>query len=440
MTGTIPNRRRFLKAAGAATTGLLAGCTGGPGSGGTSSGGNSSKTIRYLSDRGGAKSTISNIVKSFESEHDYTVDVSYTPRGTSLDEELKKMQAAGNTPDLIFRGSVDGYRHAYEGDLAPITDVMKDLNVPDPVQLDGESYFAGALIEPVMLWYRTDIIDEPPTTWSGWQKEAQRISQEEDMNGYVIGAGATNFADFQAREHFWTGGVDLYDGPTGDVSVAVDKGDSRKAAVKAYEWIKAMNEYSPNATNWAWDESSNALMQGNTAALASLSGLPILSVLANRPELADKLSATLVPLRDGQSRDRWVSSIEGHVVMKDGGATDGAREFLRFFNQSDSFMDFVTSAPLFQWPANKAELDSDAIQKHKDYSKFPSAINLLKDNWDTMQTMYNTADNSSPNIIGSRCYDQQILGQSVEQMLVANKSPDATVDWLASELRKLKDE
>lgn len=415
---------------------------GGGGQSGTTTGsaGDSSTTIRYLSDRGGAKEIISDIVEEFESEYDYTVDVSYTPRGTSLDEELKKMQAAGNPPDLLFRGSVDGYRHAYEGDLAPITDVMDELNVPDPVRIDGESYFAGSLVEPVMLWYRTDIINEPPTTWSGWQQEAQRVSEEENMNGYVVGAGATNFADFQAREHFWTGGVDLYNGPTDDVSVIVDEGESREKAVATYEWVQSMNEYSPNATNWAWDESSNALMQGNTAALGSLSGLPILSVLSNRPELAENLSATLFPLREGQSRDRWVSSIEGHIVMKSGEATDGARDFLRFFNNSDAFMDFVTSSPLFQWPANRAELDSDAIQNHDDYSQFPDVIQLLKDNWDSMETMYNTADDDSPNIIGSRCYDQQLLGQSVEQMLVGNKSPDETVDWLASELRALKDE
>ncbi|MFW5895825.1 MAG: ABC transporter substrate-binding protein, partial [archaeon] len=323
-------RRRFVGAAGATATIGLAGCMGG---------GGSSDTIRYLSDRGDSSDVVDDIISEFEDEHDYTVEVTYTSRGTSTDEELSQMLAAGNPPDLVFDTSADAYRYQRDGDLATVTEAVQDVGLPDPVNVDGDSYFAPTMVEPLMGWYRTDLYEENPTTFETWQSEAQRVTEDEDIDGFVVPTGGTNHADTFTTQHLWQNDVEIYGGPSDDIEVTIDQGDNRDRAIEAYDWIQSMNEYAPNGSGWEWDDGTQALQQENAAALMSVGGLPILTIRENRPDLVENLAPTPYPIPEGGEQDKWWAYMEGHVVRNDGEATEGAQEFTRFFSESDRFLD-----------------------------------------------------------------------------------------------------
>ncbi|MFD1644089.1 ABC transporter substrate-binding protein [Haloarchaeobius litoreus] len=428
-------RRQLLTATGAATTVALAGCIGSLTGG---SGGGGSNEIKYLSDRGDSREIIDQIITEFEDEYDYTVDVTYTSKGTSTDEQLQRMRAAGNPPDIIFDTSADAYRYQRDGKAAQVSDVVQGTGLPDPVNVDGESYFVPTMVEPLMGWYRNDLYPENPTTWETWRTEAQRLTEEEDINGYVVQSGQTNNADTMVTQTLWQNDVNIYDGPADDIQVTIDDDENRQAAVETYEWLQTMSQYAPNGSGWEWGDAIAALQQENAAAAMSVGGLPILTIQANRPDLVEKLSPTAFPVPDGKSQDKWWAYMEGHVVWNDGDATEGARQFVDFFSSSSRFMDFILSAPLFQFPPTREGLDSEAVQNNETIQQHPEVMDLVRDNWDAFTTVLATGRDGAPNIVAADAYGQQLFGQSADQLLVGGRSPEETVDWVASELRGLQ--
>ena len=454
-------RRRFITAAGAAGLAGLAGCTGGSGgssdsdsgsdagsgggsgsdsdsSQGTATGGSSGGgTIRYLSDRGDSKAVLDAIISEFESSTDYTVEVTFTSKGTSTDQEMQKMVAAGNPPDLFFDTSTDAFRFQQEGVLAPVSDAVSANNLPDPVNVGGESYFAPAIVEPLMGWYRNDIYDENPNEWSSWLEEARRVSENTDMEGYIVQSGQTNNADTQMTQYLWQNDVQIYSGPTDDIEVTVDQGDNRALAVETFEWVQDMAEYSPNGSGWEWGDCINALQQENAAAGVSVGGLPILTMMSNRPDLVENFSPMPFPVADGKAQDKWWAYMEGHLVRSDGDNTQGAREFVEFFSESDRFFDFILSAPLFQFPPSREQLDAPPMQENETLQRFPEALSLVRDNWDVFTSVLETGDDGAPNLTAAQGYGNQVFGQAADQMLVGGLSPEETVDFLAETLRGL---
>lgn len=448
----LSTRRRFLRATGVAATAAAAGCMGGSEgdsegeSDGSTVGSSDSngdvtqpQTIKYLSDRGDSKQVIDEIIAEFEDEHDYTVDVTYTSKGTSTDEQLQKMRAAGNPPDIVFDTAADAYRYQRDGDILPVNEALADSGLPDPVNVGGDSYFVATMVEPLMGWYRNDIYDENPTSWETWQSEARRVSEEEDINGYVVQSGQTNNADTATTQYLWQNDVNIYAGPSDGIEVTIDNDANRQAAVETFEWVQQMAEHSPNGSGWEWGDAIAALQQENAAAAMSVGGLPILTIAANRPDLVEKLSPTAFPAPNGKEQDRWWAYMEGHVVWDSGGATEGAKQFVDFFSRSDKFMDFVLSAPLFQFPPTREGLDSDAVKNNETIQQHPEVMELVRNNWDAFTSVLETGDDGAPNIVAADAYGQQLFGQAAEQMLVGGRSPDETVDWLADELRGLQE-
>jgi multiple sugar transport system substrate-binding protein len=294
------------------------------------------------------------------------------------------------------------------------------------------------MVEPLMGWYRNDIYDENPTTWETWLSEAQRATEQEDINGYVVQSGNTNNADTSVTQTLWQNDVDIYSGPEGDIEVTIDQGENRTRAIETFEWLQSMAEYAPNGSGWEWGDAIAALQQENAAAAMSVGGLPVLTIMGNRPDLVDKLSPTAFPVPDGKEQDKWWAYMEGHVVWSGGDAIEGAREFVNFFSKSDRFMDFLLAAPLFQFPPTREGLDSDAYTSNEIVQDHPEVLELVRDNWDAFTTVLATGDDGAPNIVGADAYGQQKFGEAADQMLVGGRSPEETVGWLADELRALQ--
>ncbi|MFC7203345.1 ABC transporter substrate-binding protein [Haloferax namakaokahaiae] len=408
-----------------------AGCLGG-GSGG------SNEPIRYLSDRGDSKEVMDEIIAEFEEETDHTVEMIYTAKGTSSDAEMQKMVAAGNPPDLLFDTSTDAYRLQRDGVLAPVTSAVQDNDLPDPVNVGGDSYFAAAMVEPLMAWYRNDLYSEKPASWSEWVDAAAEISAEGSMEGYVIQSGQTNNADTQMTQYLWQNDVDIYGGPSDGIEVMLDSDGNRDAAIETFEWVQSMAESSPNGSGWGWGDAIGALQQENAAAIASVGGLPVLTIQANRPDLVEKLSPMGFPVPSGGAQDKWWAYMEGHLVRNDGQNTEGAQAFVEFFNQSSRFYDFILSAPLFQFPPTREQLDAPEVTENETIQQFPAVMDLVRNNWDAFTTVLATGEGGAPNIVAADAYSEQLFGQAADQLLVGGLTPEETVDWLADELRGLQ--
>lgn len=450
--GTNHRRRQFLKLAGVgASTITLAGCSGGGGndttttSGGTttasgtstgSKGSSTGGTVHFLNDRA-SKDVWENAVSEFNSQSDYTVKITWLPKGTSTNEQLAKMKAAGNLPALIFETSTDCYRETKEGITAPMTDVVEELGVKDTVHVDGESYMVPAVALPYLMMYRKDVIEGSPRTWSEWEAEAKRLQDDGSMGGYVVPAGRTNAATTHANQTLWSGGVDIYSGSESDIKVIIDQGENRSKAIDAFQWLKEMDQYGPKASGWEWGDVIGGLIQEQIASWAGLGGLGLQQIEANRPDLADKFAPAPTPVKEGAKRTQWWAYFEGMYSYKDADNVDGAKEFIKFFLQSDYYFKFLRNTALTNFPTSKQALGDDRYASADLIQKHPEFLTMVQDNWDEMAPVLQTGDNGAPNIIAADAYGKQLFGQAVDQLLYGGKSPGETVDWLASELRSL---
>jgi len=454
------NRRRYLRALGAIGAAGLAGCTGqentpasggddGGDSGGGDSGGGSGDTatpsptesggtVRMLSDRG-ARDVWEASIEEFNNDSAYTVEVTWLPKGTSMNEQVEKMKAAGNLPEIVFETSTDAYRNTVEGLTAPVTDLVDTLGTLDPVQFEGDSFMLPAVTLPLMGVYRGDLVEGEPRTRSEWLAESKRLQNEEDIGGLVMPSGRTNNATTQVNQNLWNGGVQIYRGSPGDIRVTIDDDENRATAVETYRWMQEMNGYSPNTSGWEWGDVANALIQEQVGAALTLGGLMILQAQANRPDLASNLRAMPFPLPEGGEQGKWWAYTEGFYLHESAPNLEGARAYLEFFMQSEFYLDFITETPLFNFPTSLEQVQSDAYQSVELVQQHQDLVDIVVENWDRMGPVLNTGDGGAPNIIAANAYGQQLMGQSADRLVAGDLSPEETVDWVAEQLRALSE-
>ena len=440
-----PTRRTYVKTVGAVGTIGLAGCTGNQqsGDGGGDDGGstddsNSSggNVVRMLSDRD-ARDIWESSIEEFNANSEYTVEVTWLPKGVTTNEQIEKMRGAGNLPEIVFETSTDVYRETINGATAPVTGLVDELNTLDPVQYQGDSYLLPAVTIPLMGVYREDIVEGEPRTRAEWAAEARRISEEEGMGGLVMPSGRTNNATTQVNQNLFNAGVEIYQGPSDDVEVTLDQGDNRQQAIETYRWMEEVSQYNPNTSGWEWGDTVNAFVQEQAAAALTIGGLIILQVQANRPELASQLRAMPFPSVEGVESDHWWAYTEGFYLNESAPNLDGARDYLQFFMSSDYYLDFITETPLFNFPTSLEQVQSETYRSPDIVKQHQNLVDIVVDNWENMRPVLATADGGSPNIVAANAYGQQIMGQSADQLITGDLSPEETVDWAAEQLRSL---
>ncbi|MFC6939150.1 ABC transporter substrate-binding protein [Salinirubellus sp. GCM10025818] len=389
-----------------------------------------------LNDRSG-RDIWESAAEEFNSQSDYSLDITWLPKGTAANEQIQKMKAAGNMPAIAFETSTDAYRETSNGNTAPLTDVVDELGVKDTVRYEGESYMVPVVAIPLTMIYRTDIVQDEPRTRQEWQAEAERIQSEENMAGYVVPSGRTNAATTHANQTLWNGGVDPYDGTAGSIEVVLDQGETRELAVQSYEWLQTMDELGPQASGWAWGDVMGSLIQEQLAAWAGIGGLALLEIIANRPDMAENVTAAPYPAAEGQEQFNWWSYFEGMYCYESAENLEGAREFIRFFVQSDYYYEFLRQTAGSNFPTSEEGLTDDRFASAEILQNHPDFLDVVAENWDSMRPVLQTGDDGSPNLVAANAYGQQLYGQSVDQMLYGGKSPGEAVDWLANELRNL---
>ena len=454
-------RRQLLGTAGTAIAIGAAGCLGGSGGGGDTNGtegtngtdstndtgdanttggktdqSQQGNTITFLNDRS-ARDTWEAAVEEFNANSDHTVEITWLPKGTSVNEQLAKMRSAGNLPTLIFETSSDCYSETLEGLTTPLTDVVEELGVKNTVPVDGDAYMVPAVASPLTMIYRSDIVEGDPRTREEWRSEAERIQEQEGQSAYAVPAGRTNAATTHMNQSLWNGGVDLYSGSGADIEVTFDQGENRERAVRTMEWLQQMDELGPQASGWTWGDCISGLIQGQLVGWAGLGGLAVQELQANRPELTEKFTPAPYPVASGQDPSQWWSYFEGIYAYKEGDNVAGGKEFIKYFMQSDYYFEYLRQTAPFSFPTSIEAIQDERYRSAEIYDVVPEFLDLVENNWDQMAPVLNTGDNGKPNALAANAYSQQLYGQAASELLYGDRSPDETIDWLAQQLRNL---
>lgn len=124
-----------------------------------------------------------------------------------LNSRIVQLYQAGEAPDMMMMGSRSIRQFAEEGvleDLAPyMTDEYLETridNVMESAQVGGTQYGIPLALSSRALFYRSDLIEQAPTTWEELLETAQTVSAEQGMYGFAIptdiGNGAHELMSF----------------------------------------------------------------------------------------------------------------------------------------------------------------------------------------------------------------------------------------------------
>lgn len=443
----IQNRRAFLKTAGAGGVAGLAGCLGGSdgddGSGGDGSDGDGSSgddgtttggtggsptEVTWLHDRDAGKETINELAAEFnDANPGIEVKPQLTPSGTGTEEELQKMQAAGNPPEILWFTFGQGYRFWQEGKLAPINDVVADNDLRTFGTQDDE-YFATSIVGPITWHYRKDLYDEPET-FSDYLQQAKTIEEDHDIDALQFPNGETTLAFAQSHQLLWNGDVNVWDGPSDDIELSMASGADRERAVETYEWLQNAYEYASNGNGLGWVDAARAYQEESAAAVPYISmWIPTL-YLKDKPELKEKTAHGFHPVAKGAENERKFAWFEGNMLW-DTENKEAAREFLTWFHAEEQQRRFISTNAGDYIPPTKEGMNADWYRSED--AVHQELMDLFASEAENLTPPVATGTDGALNF--PAVSNGLIWGQASAQLLHGDKSPDETIDWVESKI------
>lgn len=187
----------------------------------------------------------------------------------SADEQRREhalvLQAQGSEFDILGTDVIWTGEYAENGWLESLEDVRSEI---EPVSIPGafesatwggELWAAPYNSNAGFLYYRTDLVDTPPTTWDEMCEMGASIGEQEDISGFV-GQGA-QYEGFVVNwlEYYWSAGGELFNEDQTQVLFDVD------TAVQATEFMAdAMGScYASGINTMQEAESLNEFQAGN---------------------------------------------------------------------------------------------------------------------------------------------------------------------------------
>jgi multiple sugar transport system substrate-binding protein len=174
----------------------------------------------HLASRPESREVFESVFQAWAESHPgVQLDVSVMPALELQKSKLLLAAAAGRLPDVA---SVDSYwmpLFLEGGHVQPIGEYWPAEDRADflPFTIEtlsdpqGNVYGVWHGTDARMLYYRKDLVPQPPRTWAELLDVAARIARERGINGYVYNAGRWEAAVFDHLPMFWAQGGELVD-------------------------------------------------------------------------------------------------------------------------------------------------------------------------------------------------------------------------------------
>jgi multiple sugar transport system substrate-binding protein len=240
--------------------------------------------------------TIQEVAKrcSEESNGEYNVNVELLPTDASQQREqlVRRLGAEDSSVDIIGMDVIWTAEFANAGWLRPWTGAQAQQvtqgifdSVVETASFNGTLYGAPFNSNTELLWYRTDLIDKPPTTWDQMIDEAVRVKkfvqvQSDRYEGFTVWVNALiESAGTQILSGPET--VDLAQEPTEEALAVMGKLANSPAAAPD---IDTSDE---DTARLGFESGSSAFMVNYTFAYASAK--------ENAPDIAKNMGAARYP-------------------------------------------------------------------------------------------------------------------------------------------------
>ncbi len=288
------------------------------------------------------------------------VTITINELGRDVYEERMKNQLYAKSPDIdivsIINSSVGLY--AESGILEDLSPFFKDENanvsgISEDMFLDGgrnavtfnESMYAIPwLTSTIFLYYRTDLIDNPPKTWEEYVETAKQFTQSlnpdspTEYGTTMQGKRGSLTTPKEFSAFLWSFGGD-YISDSGEILIA---NEGAKEALKL--WVRLYRELKvvpPDITSYEYQQVLQAFQEGKTAmALQWDAAAGSFADSESSPDIYDKFDMVIIPgveQPDGSIKHvpylhNWVFAISKFSEKK-----EEAFAWLSFLNHPDNF-------------------------------------------------------------------------------------------------------
>lgn len=452
------SRRKVLISAGATGTVGLAGCAGGDENsnenGNSGNGGTTGSTtpelegreMTLLTDESGPQwqPMWESLAEGFQEETGAVVNIQYTSSGASVQQDILRMQQAGDPPELSMIGIPRGTSLANAGALAPMNEVIDvfeeqwgEIPQAAKVQFDGNDYYLGYFMNVVTNWYRSDILSEAPDTWDKMLRMARENDNPDGVRGAMVMPNQNWVAQLATFSAAFGADAKLMGRQDGEIQIVADNDQNRDQWVDVLNFFQDLYQYSDphldtNPATWV-----NLTNSGDAHQTYITGSRPILG--GGEEEVMRNLEPVPFPAPEEGEADPW-GNIGGWIALDGAENTDVGLEFLKWYSRPENIMDalieadFVHVAPIV-----------DGIQQHETYQ---TALDEQLPEWTDKETALsylestNTAtslihETDPPNPYAGNVHSSYDVALMLRNVLVNDKDPAQAVSDGSDRMREV---
>lgn len=251
---------------GAAALLAVAACTPSGGSGG----GDSNEIVWAIggaeAQPGGIHQKVAELWNELNPDTPVRIEILPNEADQQREQQALELQAEGSGFDVLGVDVIWTGEYQENGWLESLEDVRDQIEpvvLPGPFESaiwGGELWAAPYNTNAGFLYYRTDLVDTPPTTWEELCEIAIEVGQEEGIGGYI--AQGAQYEGFVVNwlEFYWGTGGDLFNSDQSQVVFDVDR------ATQATKFMaEALDSgcFAPGFNTAMEEEARNEFQSGN---------------------------------------------------------------------------------------------------------------------------------------------------------------------------------
>jgi multiple sugar transport system substrate-binding protein len=215
---------------------------------------------------GGIHQRIAKMWSDENPDNPITIEVLPEAADQQREQQALELQSEGSGfdvlgVDVIWTGEYS--ENGWVESLEDVRDELESASLEGPFNTalwGGELWAAPYNSNAGFLYYRTDLVDSPPTTWEEMCQMAEQTAQQQDIGGF-IGQGA-RYEGFVVNwlEYYWSAGGELYNEDQSEVAFDTD------LATQATEFMadaQSGNCYAPGFNTAQEEEARNEFQSGN---------------------------------------------------------------------------------------------------------------------------------------------------------------------------------
>lgn len=381
----------------------------------------------------------------FEDVTGATIDFEFAGHGDGYRERMAELLQAGDPPEISHMPINEAAEYGDQGHLADHTEVVEywqdywneDYEEQHRMQNqdDNDVYLPMHSNVPT-LWYRSDVIDEPPETW----EEEVAMAEEHDegeggTRGYTTMVAEGEWQnDIMGFSRVWSNGGQLCERDGDDLTVVMDEGGNLDAWIEVMEHEQELYQYSDDNLDMAVDDMNMRIASEASYTSHWNGSYPKREAIQMDADFAADIRPTAPPTPDGDELISW-GNIQGQAAFEEAENTDAALEFLKFLAHPENAMGYYFADDLHQSPLMQGLTDTDEFDER--LNEMPEEWAFPEDhNFDWLEYGQDLATEvEPPNIHAASIAADTVYAQAQRSILVDGEDPESAITEVADTVR-----